>query len=78
MTTGMGVMLWLAVTIVAAGSGSSHEKPDQQAETQKKEDALRGTIPGLKIDNIMASEEGATLLVFRVHELGRPVRVNVE
>lgn len=150
MKTGMGVMLWLAVTIVAAGSGSSHEKPDQQAETQKKEDTLRGTIPGLKIDNIMASElesvkgtevvvshveipadtvlpkhwhpgeefvyvlegsvilwqqdkpdtrlsqsdvfrvplkqihtaktseEGATLLVFRVHELGRPVRVNVE
>ena len=145
----MHIGLLLMATILAfAGLSCSGEAA--QAEPQETKDVLAGTIPGLRIDNIMTSqlelvegtevivshveipantilpkhwhpgeefvyvlegsevlwqkdkpethlkkgdvfkvplrqihtastgEEGATVLVFRVHEMGQPVRVNVE
>jgi len=141
--------LFLIATLIAS-IGSADSKIVEQAESEKKIDILAGTIPGLKINNILTSqielvegkeiiishieipanttlpkhwhpgeefvyvlegsevlwqkdkpdvhlkkgdvfkvplrqihtattgEEGVTVLVFRVHEKGQPVRVNVE
>ena len=143
------IFLFLIAAVVAS-SGLAYSETVEQAESEKKQDILAGTIQGLKIDNIMTSqlelvegleivvshveipanttlpkhwhpgeefvyvlegsevlwqkdkpdvhlkkgdvfkvplrqihtattgEEGVTVLVFRVHEKGQPVRVNVE
>ncbi len=42
----------------------------------KKGDVFK--VPLKQIHTAMTGEEGATTLVFRVHEAGQPVRVNVE
>jgi quercetin dioxygenase-like cupin family protein len=42
----------------------------------KKGDVFK--VPLKQIHSAKTSEEGATVLVFRVHETGQPVRVNVE
>ena len=143
------IFLFLIATAVAP-AGLAYSATVEPAETEKKMDILAGTIPGLKIDNLMTAqlelvegtevvvsrveipphttlpkhwhpgeefvyvlegseilwqkdkpdvhlkkgdvfkvplrqihtaktgEEGATILVFRVHEKGQPVRVNVK
>ena len=145
----MRIVLFLLATLVLS-AGLKGSGKVEQAEPEKKKDALAGTIEGLRIDNIMTSQlelvegvevvvshveippnttlpkhwhpgeefvyvlegsevlwqkdksdtylekgdvfkvplkqihtaktgkEGATVLVFRVHEMGQPVRVNVE
>ena len=145
----MHIFVFLIATAVAS-AGLAYSETVEPAETEKKKDILAGTIPGLKIVNLMTSqlelvegtevvvsyveipanttlpkhwhpgeefvyvlagseilwqkekpdvhlkkgdvfkvplrqihtaitgEEGATILVFRVHEKGQPVRVNVE
>ena len=42
----------------------------------KKGDVFK--VPLKQIHTAKTGEEGATILVFRVHEMGQPVRVNVE
>jgi len=49
------------------------DKPDT---TLKKGDVFK--VPLKQIHTAVTGEEGATILVFRVHEMGQPVRVNVE
>ena len=145
----MRIFLFLIATVVAS-TGLANSETVEQAESEKKEDILAGTIQGLRIENIMTSqleliegteviishveipanttlpkhwhpgeefvyvlegsevllqmdkadvhlkrgdvfkvplkqihsaktgEEGVTVLVFRVHEKGQPVRVIVE
>jgi len=145
----MRIFLFLIATVVAS-TGPAFFEAVGQAESEKKQDILAGTIQGLKIDNILTSqlelvagteiiishveipanttlpkhwhpgeefvyvlegsevlwqkdkpdvhlkkgdvfkvplkqihtaktgEEGVTILVFRVHEKGQPVRVIVE
>ncbi len=145
----MRIFLFL-IAMVFASAGPAYSEMDEQADVEKKNDILAGTIQGLKIDNILTSqlelvegteivvsyveipanitlpkhwhpgeefvyvlegsevlwqkdkpdvhlkkgdvfkvplkqihtattgEEGVTVLVFRVHKKGQPVRVNVE
>ena len=49
------------------------DKPDVHL---KKGDVFK--VPLKQIHTAKTEEEGATILVFRVHEMGQPVRVNVE
>lgn len=49
------------------------DKPDTP---MKKGDVFK--VPLRQIHTAITGEEGATLLVFRVHETGQPVRINVE
>lgn len=49
------------------------DKPDTHLE---KGDVFK--VPLRQIHTAKTGEEGATVLVFRVHEMGQPVRVNVE
>jgi quercetin dioxygenase-like cupin family protein len=49
------------------------DKPDVHL---KKGDVFK--VPLKQIHTAKTGEEGVTVLVFRVHEKGRPVRVNVE
>lgn len=48
-------------------------KPD---ETYRKGDA--GKVPLKQVHTVSTNEEGATILVFRVHESGQPGRILVE
>jgi len=48
-------------------------KPD---ESYRKGDV--GIVPLKQIHTVAAQDEGATILVFRVHELGQPGRILVE
>ena len=49
------------------------DKPDVHL---KKGDVFK--VPLKQIHTAKTGEEGVTVLVFRVHEMGQPVRVNVE
>lgn len=49
------------------------DKPDTHL---KKGDVFK--VPLKQIHTAKTGEEGATVLVFRVHEIGQPVRFNVE
>ncbi len=49
------------------------DKPDVYL---KKGDVFK--VPLKQIHTAITGEEGATILVFRVHEKGQPVRINIE
>ncbi len=49
------------------------DKPDVHL---KKGDVFK--VPLKQIHTAITGEEGATILVFRVHEKGQPVRINIE
>jgi quercetin dioxygenase-like cupin family protein len=60
---------------VLEGSGILWQKGKSDV-ILKKGDVIK--IPLKQIHTAKTLEEGATILVFRVHEKGKPVRVNVE
>ena len=60
---------------VLEGSGILWQKGKSDV-VLKKGDVIK--VPLKQIHTAKALEEGATILVFRVHEKGKPVRVNVE
>lgn len=49
---------------------------DKEEETYKKGDV--GIVPLKQIHTVKTQDEGATILVFRVHELGQPGRILVD
>ncbi len=57
----------------ARRSCGKKDKPDVHL---KKGDVFK--VPLRQIHTATTGEEGVTVLVFRVHEKGQPVRVNVE
>jgi quercetin dioxygenase-like cupin family protein len=60
---------------ILEGSGILWQK-DKPDIILKKGDVYK--VPLKQIHTAKTLEEGATILVFRVHEKGKPVRVNVE
>ncbi len=60
---------------VLEGSAVLWQK-DKSDTHLKKGDVFK--VPLEQIHTAKTGEEGATILVFRVHEIGQPVRVNVE
>ena len=44
------------ITILVASTGFAASKIFEQAESEKKTDILAGTIPGLKINNLLTSQ----------------------
>ena len=60
---------------VLEGSAVLWQK-DKSDSYLKKGDVFK--VPLRQIHTAKTGEEGATILVFRVHEMGQPVRVNVE
>ncbi len=65
----MRIFLFLIATVVAT-TGLAYSETIEQAESEKKQDILAGTIQGLKIDNIMTSQlelvEGTEIVVSHV------------
>ena len=63
------IFLFLIATAVAS-TGLAYSETLEPAETEKKKDILAGTIPGLKIDNLMTSQlelvEGTEVVVSHV------------
>ena len=57
------------------GSGTLWQ--EDKSDTQLKEGNVF-KVPLKEIHTFTSDEDGATILVFRVHEKGQPVRVNVE
>ena len=61
--------LFLITTLIAS-IGSADSKIVEQAESEKKIDILAGTIPGLKINNILTSQielvEGKEIIISHI------------